>query len=145
MALQLIGRGRVETRAAPPALWDRLSNPRGWPEWNAAVAWAVAEKELAPGAFVTIKPLRSARQTAFTVIEADPPRRLALRLTFGPLATLVQTWTIVAAPDGASIEQTVEIDGPLAGLLVKRRAQRLADEIEANLGRIAQLAVGLGR
>lgn len=143
MALELIGRARVETAAAPAALWSRLSDPRGWPEWNAAVAWMVIEGELAPGAFVTIKPLR-ARQTAYTVVVADPPRQLALRLTFGPLATLVLTWTIAAAPSGAVLEQTVEIGGPLAGPLVKRRARRLAAEMDANLGRIAQLAVGLG-
>lgn len=126
--------------AAPPArVWEVLLDGRRWSYWNPGVQWMVLEGPPQPGTLVTMKP-RGAPQTAFRIEAADPERLLALAVRFGPVATMRLRWEL--APDGAgtALAQTVEIEGPLAGLLLKRAAARIAAAMPANLERLAARA-----
>ena len=69
-------------------------------------------------------------------------RLLALVVTFGPLATLRLSWELAPAAGGTALVQTVAIAGPLAGLLLRRAAERIAGGMAANLERLAARAAG---
>jgi uncharacterized protein YndB with AHSA1/START domain len=126
--------------AAPPArVWEVLLDGRRWSLWDPGVQWMVVEGPLVPGTLLTMKP-RRLPQTAFRVEAVEPRRLLALAVQFGPVAALRLGWEL--APDGAgtAIVQTVGIDGPLAGLLLKRAAERIAGAMPGNLERLAARA-----
>ncbi len=110
-----------------------------WPQWSEGLAWVVFEGPPEPGTYATIKPLRG-RQTAYRIAGAIAPRLFVLELTFGPLARLELTWTIASAAAGSNVEATVVSSGPLAGLLVRRMAERAAANLPANLERLAAAA-----
>jgi len=130
----------MEAAVVPRRLWDVLTDSRTWREWNPALEWAVCEGALAPGGYVTVKPKRGRRQTAYRIEAVEAPRRFALGLTFGPLAALRQTWTIDATAAGSSIACEIAIAGPLAGLLVRGMAQRASALLPDDLARLADLA-----
>ncbi len=128
--------------AAPPArVWEVLLDGRRWSFWNPGVEWMWLEGEgpPRPGTLATIKP-RRLPQTAFRVEAIAPERLLVLAVTFGPVATMRLRWEL--SPDGAgtAIAQTVSIGGPLAGLLLKRAAERIAGAMPGNLERLAARA-----
>lgn len=129
--MELIAAAVAHAAAEPQRVWDRLVNGLRWCEWSPATDWMVTEGPLRPGQIVTIKRKRG-RQTAYHVETADPPRRLALRLTFGPLASLRIAWTLEPEGDGTAIRQTVETGGPLRRWftdgLARRGAQAWADD-----------------
>jgi hypothetical protein len=93
---------------------------------------------------------KGAPQTAFRIEAAVPGRLLALVVTFGPVAAMRFRWELgpapaAAAPDGGTaIAQTVTIAGPLAGLLLRRAAERIANAMPANLERLAARAADAG-
>ena len=125
--------------AAPERVWDVLLDGRRWSQWNRGVEWMVLEGALAPGTRLTMKP-KGAPQTAFRVEAVVPARVLALVVTFGPLAALRFRWELAPAGTGTAIVQTVGIAGPLAGLLLRRAAQRIAMAMPANLERLGSRA-----
>lgn len=129
----------VVSPAPPQAVWDVLLDGRRWNEWNPGVEWMVVEDRLAPGALITMKP-KGAPQTAFTIEDVAPPNRLALRLTFGPLATMRFRWAVTPVPEGTRIEQTVAISGIAAGLLLKKATRRIVEAMPATLERLARRA-----
>jgi len=134
--------GRVSAASAhpPEALWAQLVDAAAWPRWAEGTAWVVFEGPPVPGTYATIKPLRG-RQTAYRIAAAVAPRLFVLELTFGPLARLQLTWTIAPVAGGSTVEATVEAGGPLAGLLVRRIAERVATALPANLERLAAAVV----
>lgn len=126
--------------AAPPArVWEVLLDGRRWSLWNPGVEWMLLEGPPAAGSILTMKP-RRLPQTAFRIDEIVPARLLALAVRFGPVATLRLRWRLAPDGEGTSLEQSVEIDGPLAGPLLKRVAVRIADAMPANLERLAARA-----
>jgi uncharacterized protein YndB with AHSA1/START domain len=133
-------RSATATSAAPPAaVWRRLLDGRRWADWNPGVQWMTVEGELAPGTVVTLKP-KGAPQTALRIEGVVEARRLALAVTFGPVARMRLRWELSPAGDGTALAQTVEIDGPLAGLLLRRAAERIAGGMSASLERLGTLA-----
>jgi uncharacterized protein YndB with AHSA1/START domain len=129
--------------AAPPErVWDVLLDGRRWSLWNPDVEWMTVEDALEPGGLLTMKPKR-VRQTAFRIEAVQPPRLLALAVRFGPVATLRLRWELAPEAGGTAIVQTVGIDGPLAGPLLRRAAERIAVAMPATLERLAVRAVGL--
>lgn len=123
--------------AAPPErLWQVLLDGRRWSLWNHDVEWMTLEGPPVPGTVVTIKPKRM-RQTALRIEQAVEGRLLALVLTFGPLATLRLRWDIAAESGGSTIVQTVAIAGPLADLFLRKAAQRISEEMQPALQRLA--------
>ena len=123
--------------AAPPArVWEVLLDGLRWSTWFHGVEWMVVEGALRPGQLVTMKP-RRAPQTAFRIEAVVPERLLALVLTFGPLAALRFRWELSPEFGGTTIVQTIEIGGPLAGLLLRSAATRIAGGMPANLERLA--------
>ena len=126
--------------AAPPErVWAVLMDGRRWSLWNGGVEWMTLEGPPQPGTILTLKP-RRLPQTASRIEEIVPERLLSLAVRFGPVATLRLRWDL--APDGAgtALAQTVGIDGPLAGPLLKRAAARIADAMPASLERLAARA-----
>lgn len=129
----------VSAAAPPERVWSELLDGRRWSLWNPGVEWMTVEGGLAPGRLVTVKPRRGP-QTAFRIEAVVPLRVLALVVTFGPVAALRLRWELSPDAAGTAIAQTVAIDGPLAGLLLRRTAQRIADAVPANLDRLAARA-----
>ncbi|HEX3551464.1 MAG TPA: SRPBCC family protein [Candidatus Elarobacter sp.] len=131
----------VQSPAPPAGVWDVLIDGRRWARWHDGVEWMVTEGPLEPGTVVTIKP-RRLPQTALRIEVAVPARALGLMVTIGPVARMRLRWDL--APDGAgtAIGQTISIDGPLAGLLLRRAAERIAAAMPANLARLAARADG---
>lgn len=133
-------RSAKATSAAPPAaVWGLLLDGRRWAEWNPGVQWMTVEGPLAPGTVVTLKP-KGAPQTAFRIEGVVEPAYLALVVTFGPLATMRLRWELAPAGGGTALAQTVGIGGPLAGLLLRRAAERIAARMAASLERLGALA-----
>jgi uncharacterized protein YndB with AHSA1/START domain len=125
---------------APPArVWEALLDGRCWSEWNHGVEWMTVEGPLAPGTLLTMKP-RGAPQTAFRIEAVVPGRKLALVVTFGPVAALRFRWELAPAAHGTSIRQTLGTSGPLARVILRRAAERIAGGMAANLERLAQRA-----
>ena len=134
------GRTAGASAAAPPArVWEVLLDGRRWSLWNPGVEWMLLEGPLVPGTILTMNP-RRLPQTAFRIEEVVPQRLLALAVRFGPVATLRLNWRLTPDGDGTSLAQTVEIDGPLAGPLLKRAAVRIAGAMPGNLERLAARA-----
>ena len=129
--------------AAPPErVWEALLDGRRWSLWDHGVDWMTVEGVLEPGGLLTMKP-KGAPQTAFRIEAVQPGRLLALAVRFGPVATMRLRWELAPEAGGTTIVQTVGISGPLAGLLLRRAAQRIADALPANLARLAVRAVAL--
>jgi uncharacterized protein YndB with AHSA1/START domain len=129
--------------AAPPErVWDVLLDGRHWSQWNPGVEWMTVEGALEPGRWLTMKP-KGVRQTAFRIEAVVPQRLLALAVRFGPVATLQLRWELAPELGGTTIVHTVGISGPLAGPLLRRAAERIADAMPATLERLAVRAVGL--
>ena len=129
----------ASSTAPPERVWDVLLDGRRWSVWNEGVEWMTLEGPLAPGTLLTMKP-KGAPQTAFRIEAAAPGQMLALVVTFGPLAALRFRWQLAPAGDGTSIVQTVATSGPLAGLILRRAAERIAGGMAANLARLAERA-----
>ena len=128
------------TSTAPPdRVWEVLLDGRRWSAWNPGVEWMTLEGPPAPGTLLTMKP-KGAPQTAFRIEAAVPERRLALVVTFGPVAALRFRWDLAPAGNGTSIVQTVATSGPLAGLILRRAAERIAGGMAGNLERLARQA-----
>ena len=128
------------TSAAPPQrVWDVLLDGRRWSLWSHGVEWMTVEGPLEPATVLTMKPKR-APQTAFRIEAAVPQRLLALVVTFGPVAAMRLRWELAPADGGTAIAQTVGIGGPLAGLLLRRAAERIANAMPGNLERLAARA-----
>ena len=121
--------------AAPERVWDVLLDGRRWSLWNPGVEWMVLEGLLEPGTRLTMKPKRGP-QTAFRIEAVVPARLLALVVTFGPVAALRFRWELAPAGDGRRSWGRVAITGPLAGLILRRAAQRIAEAMPGNLERL---------
>jgi uncharacterized protein YndB with AHSA1/START domain len=125
--------------ASPERVWEILLDGRRWARWNDGVAWMTLEGPLRPGTLLTMKPNR-APQTAFRIEAVVPGQMLALVVTVGPLAALRFRWDLAPALGGTRIVQSLTIGGPLAGLLLRRAAERIAAGMPANLARLAEHA-----
>ena len=133
-------RTAAATSPAPPArVWDVLLDGRRWSLWNPGVEWMTVEGPPEPGTVLTMKP-KGAPQTAFRIEAAVPQRVLALVVTFGPVAAMRLRWELSPDGDGTAIVQTVAISGPLAGLLLRRAAERIANAAPGSLERLAARA-----
>jgi uncharacterized protein YndB with AHSA1/START domain len=126
----------VSSPAPPERVWDVLLDGRRWSLWYHGVEWMTLEGPLAPETVLTMKP-RRAPQTAFRIEAVIPGRLLALVVTFGPVAALRLRWELCAQAQGTAIVQSVAIAGPLAGILLRRAARRIADAMLANLERLS--------
>jgi uncharacterized protein YndB with AHSA1/START domain len=124
--------------ASPAVVWDALLDGRRWNNWNPGVQWMVIEDDVAPGGLLTMKP-KGAPQTAFLIEDVSAQERLAVRITFGPLATMQLRWTLAPLGDGTRFEQTVAISGIAAGWLLKKAATKIATAMPGNLERLAAL------
>jgi uncharacterized protein YndB with AHSA1/START domain len=127
----------VDTIAPPERVWAALLDGRRWSSWNPGVEWMTVEGPLERGTVVTFKP-KGAPQTASRIEAVEPERRLALVVTIGPVAALRLAWELTPRAEGTSLSQRVAIEGPLAGVLLRRAAERIAAGMEANLQRLAQ-------
>jgi hypothetical protein len=121
--MELIATAVAHAGVEPQRVWERLVDGLRWHEWSPATEWMVIEGPLEPGTIVTIKRKRG-RQTAYRIEAAEPARRLALLLTFGPAASLRIAWTLEPEGIGTSIRQTIEIAGPLRRWLTAPQARR---------------------
>jgi uncharacterized protein YndB with AHSA1/START domain len=137
----VFGSATARSAAPPERVWERLVDGLRWSQWSDTAEWMVVETEVAPGAIVTVKRKRG-RQTAFRIEEAEMPRRLALRLTFGPMAWLRLAWTLEPDGTGTAIVQTIESGGPLRRWLTDPQARRGAAAWAADPARLAEIAAG---
>ena len=129
----------VQADVPAARVWAVLLDGRRWARWNPGIEWMLVEGELAPGSVVTTKP-KGAPQTALRIEAVEPPHRLALLLSIGPLAALRLRWELSERDGATEIAQTVATSGPLAGPLLGRAALRIAGGMAANLERLAALA-----
>src|ERR1700741_722744 len=116
-------------------VWAGLLDGRSWSLWNPGVEWMTVEGPLEPGTVVTFKP-KGAPQTASRIEAVEPERRLALLVTIGPVAALRLVWELTPREGGTALVQRVAISGPLAGVLLRRAAERIAGGMEGNLARL---------
>jgi uncharacterized protein YndB with AHSA1/START domain len=121
--MELIAEAVAHADVPPERVWERLADGLHWCDWSPATDWMVAEGPLQPGGLVTIKRKRG-RQTAYRIEAADAPHRLALLLTFGPVASLRIAWTLEADGAGTQIRQSIETGGPMRRWLTGPQARR---------------------
>jgi uncharacterized protein YndB with AHSA1/START domain len=129
----------VASAASPERIWAALLDGRRWSFWNPGVEWMTLEGPLRAGTLVTLKP-KGAPQTAFRIEAVEEGRRLVLLVTFGPVAALRLGWELIPRGDRTELAQRVAIEGPLAGVLLRRAAERIAGGMAANLERLAARA-----
>ena len=131
----------AEGDAPADAVWDAIVDGRRWAFWNDRFEWMWLEGPLERGAVATLKPRRY-RQTAFVVKEVEPPRRLRLETSFGPVARVALTFEVQARAAGARVTHQVLVDGPLGGLALRMIGRRLAAGWDAALPRLIEYAAG---
>ncbi len=122
--MTVIGCFERRVPAGIDAVWARLAGVDAWAAWMPDVRWAVLEGTLADGAYVTIRPARG-RQTAYR-LAVDPQRRLALALSFGPVARVERAFELAPAAGGCVVVYRISVDGPLAAWLATPIARRAA-------------------
>jgi hypothetical protein len=142
--MELIATSVAHSDAGPERVWAVLTDGLRCRHWSPATEWILIEGPLAPGTVVTVKRKR-ARQTAYRIEAAEAPRRLALALTFGPVASLHLSWTLEPDGTGTLIRQTIETAGGLRRWLTNPQARRGAVAWRDDPVRLAEIAsVGTG-
>jgi uncharacterized protein YndB with AHSA1/START domain len=142
--MELIATSVARSEASPERVWSVLIDGLRCRHWSPATEWMLIEGPLEPGTVVTVK-RRRARQTAYRIIAAEAPKRLALELTFGPAASMRITWTLEPDGTGTSIRQTIETAGGLRRWLTNPQARRGAVAWNDDPVRLAEIAsVGTG-
>jgi hypothetical protein len=136
--MELIAEAVAHTGAPPEHVWERLIDGLRWHEWSPGTDWMVIEGALEPGAVVTIKRKRG-RQTAYRVETVQAPHRLALVLTFGPVASMRLAWTLTPDVAGTEIRQTIETAGRLRRWLTDPQARRGALAWHGDPARLAAI------
>lgn len=126
--------------ASAERVWAVLLDGRRWSLWNPGVEWMTIEGALRPGTVVTLKP-KGAPQTALRIAEVREREKLELVVTFGPVAALRLRWVLTPGEGGTALAQTVAIEGPLSGLLLRRAAERIAGGMRENLERLGARAL----
>jgi hypothetical protein len=142
--MELIATAVARAAAAPELVWERLVDGRRWGDWSPGTDWMVVEEGLVAGGIVTVKRKRG-RQTAYRIESADAPHRLALLLTFGPVASLRIAWTLEPDGSGTLIRQTIETGGRLRRWLTDPQARRGAvtwNDDPARLAEVVDAGVG---
>jgi uncharacterized protein YndB with AHSA1/START domain len=129
----------ASSSAPPERVWDVLLDGRRWSLWNEGVEWMTLEGPPVPGTLLTMKP-KGAPQTAFRIEAAEPGRLLAVVVTFGPVAAMRFRWELAPEAGGTAIVQRLATSGPLAGLILRRAAERIGAGMAANLARLARRA-----
>ena len=81
-AAPAVARGEIDIAARPEVVWDVLADIEGWPRWNASIASAELDGELAPGS--TFRWKAGPGTITSTLRHVDPPRELGWTgTTFG--------------------------------------------------------------
>jgi len=134
-----IASGKIEIAADRLAVWDRLTNFGGWPEWQPRVRSVDFDGEVAPGAVFRWKP--GPTTITSTVTEVDPPSEVGWTgTTLGIQA--VHVWRLAPSGGGTSVTTEESWDGWLVRALKGPMAKSLQKEIDAALGHLKAAVEG---
>jgi hypothetical protein len=103
-----------EARVEPAAVFALYADPATWSHWGHNAQWARSEGPLVEGGHVDVK--ASYRTVYHCLIRRLEPGR-ALELVVRPaLMTIVNTYEVAPAPDGARVRHAFHVSGPLASI-----------------------------
>jgi len=129
-AAPAIGRAEIDVAAAPEVVWSVLADIDGWPRWNASIASARLEGELAPGS--TFRWKAGPGTITSTLREVDPPRELGWTgKTFGIKA--VHVYRLEQRGDSTHVTSEESWDGLPVRLLRGRMQKTLQKALDEGL------------
>ena len=105
--------------AAPQVVWDLLTDPSSYQEWNPAVL--SIEGAMSPGGTIRLVSIASPERT-FSLTVAAMQAPVSMVWSDGmPLGLFrgVRTYRLDPAGSGTAFSMTEEFSGPLAGLITK--------------------------
>jgi hypothetical protein len=108
-----------DIEAPPQVVWDLLTDPSSYQEWNPAVL--SIEGAMSPGGTIRLVSIASPERTfSLTVTSMRAPARMVWSDGM-PLGLFrgVRTYRLDPAGSGTAFSMTEEFSGPLAGLITK--------------------------
>ena len=126
------------TRAAPPQLWARYSEPTSWPEWDHQTASVTVQGPFVVGTCGSLKPVK-APATPFIFTEVTPEVSFT-DVSRLPLSRLAFAHRIEPTATGSRFTHCVTITGPLSPLFARIIGQRIAAGMPAAMRALARLA-----
>lgn len=112
-----------QASVAPSDVFRLYADPATWSEWGHNAKWARAVGPLVEGGTVEVRagygrtyPCRIRR------LVADHALELEVR---PPMMTVIQIYEVEPVPEGARIRHSLEISGPLAGIMQLFRVDRV--------------------
>jgi hypothetical protein len=111
------------------AVWARWARPERWPEWDARVASAEADGELAEGTGLRVK-LRKGGTTRQVVTAFEPGRLLVTEYPV-PGARVGHEHSVEPRGPGCEVTHRLYVDGPLAGFWAMMLGRRKLREVAA--------------
>jgi hypothetical protein len=132
-----VARGEIDIAAGPEVVWSVLADIDGWPRWNASIASAKLEGELAPGS--TFRWKAGPGTITSTLGHVDPPRELGWAgKTFGIKA--VHVYRLEQRGDSTHVTSEESWDGLPVRLLRGRMQKTLQKALDEGLPRLKAVA-----
>jgi hypothetical protein len=129
----------VETSASPQAAWKLWSDVSTWPDWNPDVQSMTLNGPFAAGTTGTMKTKQGTR--AIQLTEVVPGKSFRLETTVIPLTRFAFECKVSAGPAGKTIiSQSIQVGGPLGGVVGGMMGRQIADTFPALLQGLARKA-----
>ncbi len=129
----------VETKASPQTAWKLWSDTSTWPEWNPDVQSVTLNGPFAVGTTGTMKTKQGTR--AILLTEVVPGQSFRLETTVIPLTRFAFVCKVSPGSAGkTTLSQSIQVGGPLGGLVGGMMGKQIADTFPALLQGLARKA-----
>ena len=129
----------VETKASPQTAWKIWSDTSTWPEWNPDVQSMALNGPFAAGTTGTMKTKQGTR--AIQLTEVVPGQSFRLETTVIPLTRFAFVCKVSPGSAGkTTLSQSIEVGGPLGGLVGGMMGKQIANTFPALLQGLARKA-----
>ncbi len=129
----------VETAAAPENVWRIWSDMATWGDWNPNVSSMEWRGAFAAGS-TGIMHTRAGQHHEMRLVEVEPGRRFALETGVVPGTTFRFNCRIEPVSAGSRISQTVEVKGPLGGVMGGMLGPQVSKDFGTLLSNLARRA-----
>lgn len=131
----------VVSTASADRVWRIWSDTSTWGEWNPNVSTMELQGEFASGS-TAIMNTRAGQHHKMRIVDVAPGRSFALETNVVPLTMFRFNCRIEPVGGESKISQTVEVKGPLGGLLGGMLGPQVSKEFGTLLSNLAKKAEG---
>jgi hypothetical protein len=129
----------VETKASSQGVWKIWSDTSTWPQWNPDVQSMTLNGPFAAGTTGTMKTKQGTR--AILLTEVVPGQSFRLETTVIPLTRFAFVCKVTRGSAGeTTLSQSIQVGGPLGGLVGGMMGKQIADTFPALLQGLARKA-----